>query len=49
MIVAVVAVRTVQMALDEVVRVVAAGQGFAAAARAVLVVGGVGLAVVLRS
>lgn len=36
-------------ALGEVVHVVAAGQGFAAAARAVLVVGGVGSAVVLRS
>lgn len=49
MIVAVVTVRMVQVALDEVVHVVAVGYGFVAAARAVLVVGGVGLAVVLRS
>lgn len=48
-IVAVVAVRMVQVALDEVVHVVAVGQGFVAAAWAVLVVGGVGSAVVLRS
>ncbi len=49
MIVAVVAVRMVQVAVDEVVHVVAVWHGFVAAARAVLVVGGVGLAVVVRS
>ena len=49
MIVAVVAVRMVQVALDEVVHMVAVGQGLVSAARAVLVVGGVGSAVVLRS
>lgn len=49
MIVAVVAVRMVQVALDEVVHVVTVGHGFVAAARAVLVVGGVALAVVRRS
>lgn len=49
MIVAVVAVRVVQVALDEVVHVVTVGHGFVAAAWAVLVVDGVGLAVVVRS
>lgn len=49
MIVAVVAVRMVQVALDEVVHVVAVGHGFVAAPRAVLVVGGVAVAVVVRS
>lgn len=49
MIVAVVAVRMVQVALDEVVHVVAVGHGFVAAPRAVLVAGGVALAVVIRS
>ena len=49
MIVAVVPVRMVQVALDEVVHVVAVWDGFVAAARAMLVVGGVGLAAVLRS
>jgi len=48
-IVAVVAVRMVQVALDEVVHVVAVRHSFVAAARAVLVVGGMGLAVVVRS
>lgn len=49
MIVAVVAVRMVQVALDEVVHVVAVRHSFVAAARAMLVVGGMGLAVVVRS
>lgn len=49
MIVAVVAVRMVQVALDEVVHVVAVRHSFVAAARAMLVVGGMGLTVVVRS
>jgi hypothetical protein len=48
-IVAVAAVRMVQVAVDEVIHVVAVRHGLVAAARAMLVVGSVGLAVVLRS